>query len=73
MTAASVPTRWIACVDGTWCTPDGAYGLPHAPDKRFKRVLLTVYLKAIDMTILVIYTVYAPASKLGSVWIQALA
>ncbi|KAL8723618.1 MAG: hypothetical protein Q9181_007246 [Wetmoreana brouardii] len=21
----SLPTRWIACVDGTWCSPDGAH------------------------------------------------
>lgn len=27
MTAASMPTRWIACIDGIWCIPDGVYGL----------------------------------------------
>lgn len=45
MTAASLPTRWIACVDGTWCTPDGAYGMPLSSDKSFKGIALTLYLK----------------------------
>lgn len=45
MTAASLPTRWIACVDGTWCTPDGAYGVSRFPDWTFKGVVLTLYLK----------------------------
>ncbi|KAL8950955.1 MAG: hypothetical protein Q9222_003045 [Ikaeria aurantiellina] len=26
MSEDSLPTRWIACVDGTWCNPDGAHG-----------------------------------------------
>ncbi|KAL8691021.1 MAG: hypothetical protein Q9224_004268 [Gallowayella concinna] len=29
MTSPTLPTRWIACVDGTWCSPDGAYGNRH--------------------------------------------
>lgn len=45
MTAASLPTRWIACVDGTWCTPDGAYGLSHSMEWRLKGVVLMLYLK----------------------------
>lgn len=45
MTAVALPTRWIACVDGTWCTPDGAYGLPHPLDWRVKGVVLTLYSK----------------------------
>lgn len=45
MTAAALPTRWIACVDGTWCTPDGAYGLPPPRDWAFKEALLTQYLE----------------------------
>lgn len=23
MAVSSLPMRWIACVDGTWCNPDG--------------------------------------------------
>lgn len=45
MTAGALPTRWIACVDGTWCTPDGAYGLPSSPDTPFKGLVLTLGFK----------------------------
>ncbi len=41
MTSASLPTRWIACVDGTWCTPDGAYGLPRSPNRTYTVKALT--------------------------------
>ena len=43
MAATSVPTRWIACVDGTWCTPDGTYGMLTIPSRDNTKASLILY------------------------------
>lgn len=42
MTSSPLPTRWIACVDGTWCSPDGAYGNRHDNISNIYRICASI-------------------------------
>ncbi|KAL8790123.1 MAG: hypothetical protein Q9213_000825 [Squamulea squamosa] len=42
MSSSSLPIRWIACVDGTWCSPDGAYGNRHDNISNIYRICASI-------------------------------
>ncbi|KAL8711662.1 MAG: hypothetical protein Q9220_004072 [cf. Caloplaca sp. 1 TL-2023] len=42
MTGGSLPTRWVACVDGTWCNPDGAHGRRYGNISNIYRICASI-------------------------------